>query len=162
MQLLWQNIYSVWEPISDDLLCLTGTYPHQLKPQLSYSSPVHPGITQCDQHFSVCTWESKALEIWHAFNYCGQSLPVRACSSKIHRSTQAKFPQWTIPQTGRMSGMRTLPSQSEGRTQLSMSRPGFEPIQHKEIFFFLSSIAFRTCEFCSCMKMSAVLSSKWL
>lgn len=37
---------------------------------------------------------------------------------------------------GRMCGIQTLPSKSEGRAKLSMFSPGFEPIQHKEIFFF--------------------------
>lgn len=38
--------------------------------------------------------------------------------------------------------MQTSPFQSEGRTRLSMSRPGFEPIQHKEMFFLLLLLVF--------------------
>lgn len=34
-----------------------------------------------------------------------------------------------------MCGIQTLPSESEGRTKSSILRPGFEPIQHKEMFF---------------------------
>lgn len=90
-----------------------------------------PNTTLFSMHMRIHIFET-----WHAHNYCWQSSTVRAHSAKIYGNAWEKLPWLTTWYRERMCGIRKLPSQNGGRLQLSMFRPGFEPIQPKNFLSF--------------------------
>lgn len=134
--LLEKHLQRIWAKFRwPHKFSLPSICPHLFNPQWSYlplfqNYPVWP-------KYYFYAHDNPSLETWHACNPadCPSQSGPKAPKNKKHKgNTRERSPVKNLMEE-EGCGWQPPPSRSEGRMKVSMFRSGFQPIQHKEMFF---------------------------